>query len=58
MGEILMLLLYALGALAIGALVYAGRGACWAVREIILFVIRFIQHEMLMRPKTRYYVFR
>lgn len=54
MGELLMFLLYASGALAIGALIFSGRGLCCIVREIV----RFIQHELLMRPQQRYYMFR
>lgn len=53
MGEILMFLIYAIGVLAIGAMIYTGRGVIWIVTEII----RFIKHELLMRPQQRYYTF-
>ena len=49
-----MFLIYAVGALAIGAMIYTGRGVIWLIREII----NFIRHELLMRPQQRYYVFR
>lgn len=54
MGTIIMFLIYALGALAIAAMILTGRGVIWIVMEII----RFVRHEFLMRPQQRYYMFR
>lgn len=53
MGELLTLFGYAVIGLAIAAIIYTCRGGC----KFTVAIVRFIQHELLMRPKTRYYIY-
>lgn len=56
MGAAFALLILAIIALAIFAVAYGARtvlfGVCWVIEK----VVSFIQHEMLMRPKERYFI--
>jgi len=51
MGEAILILLFALAGLAVASGLGILRGA-WALVEAL---VGFIRHEMLMRPKERYY---
>ena len=53
MGELFTLFGYAVIGLAIATIIYTGRGG----HRIIMAIVHWIQHELLMRPKTRYYIY-
>lgn len=51
MGAALVILIFSLAGLAIASVIITSR-VTWAIIEALA---RFIRHEMLMRPKERYY---
>lgn len=51
MGEAILILLFALAGLAVAS----GLGLLRGARALIEALVGFIQHELLMRPKERYY---
>lgn len=51
MGEVLVILIFSLAGLAIAGVIITSRVA-WAIVEALA---RIVRHEMMMRPKERYY---